>query len=594
MAFLDILNLPALLRTETHSFKRANLYDKLDLGLAAVVAVIASVVLILNGFTTPLTCVPVSCESSNTNPNCALDWTYQSGLCRGEAESIPDASFHYILLVVALLLLGLLSVPIYWGTQASKELFENFYYIWAKLKNGDTECKDVEWKRRMQFVLDQLKSGKILTTRYAIYHGLALLLDIISLAVVLLCTLSFTDLGLDPLGLSTTNKCAYEGFTCSLPNRELFKWFGALSSLVLFAKAIVNLKCLLFCLGMPGLFGRNFLIYADSLQDNFEKKIFCITTNPVLVLLKTLLVVLKLVFVVPIQWLFAFCKFYTRKHAGPREIIKRLSANNVRAEQKEAKKIEKEKKEEEAKKIEKESAAKNGDTNKKNGAKTAEAEAAGENKKGADASAEPKKEKPKEVEKPKEEDKKDEAKATPLYPLPAQNWSDLFFILDSLSYNIDTCDIILFMTKICPVSGLENKKVNVDISYLDTSSNTLIVSHTDAGVLENLLDSELTTDGGLQIVGWLEGPTGIVSTLRTKENPKNLAFAVSLGSTYELVSAVYARGRMLARLQNFTFQCPQDTKKQMKKYGQNVPLSAFISQSLFQKFSSVDNGNTII
>ena len=183
----------------------------------------------------------------------------------------------------------------------------------------------------MQFVLDQLKSGKILTTRYAIYHGLALLLDIISLVVVLLCPLSFTDLGLDPLGLSTTNKCAYEGFTCSLPNRELFKWFGALSSLVLFAKAIVNLKCLLFCLGMPGLFGRNFLIYADSLQDNFEKKIFCITTNPVLVLLKTLLVVLKLVFVVPIQWLFAFCKFYTRKHAGPREIIKRLSANNVRS-----------------------------------------------------------------------------------------------------------------------------------------------------------------------------------------------------------------------------------------------------------------------
>ena len=108
-------------------------------------------------------------------------------------------------------------------------------------------------------------------------------------------------------------------------------------------------------------------------------------------------------------------------------------------------------------------------------------------------------------------------------------------------------------------------------------------------VLSNIstfVDTELSTDGGLQIVGWLEGPTGIVSTVRTRDNPKNLAFAVSLGSTYELVSAVYARGRMLARLQNFTFQCPQDTKKQMKKYGQNVPLAAFISQSLFQKFSS--------
>ena len=108
-----------------------------------------------------------------------------------------------------------------------------------------------------------------------------------------------------------------------------------------------------------------------------------------------------------------------------------------------------------------------------------------------------------------------------------------------------------------------------------------------------LSDTELSTDGGLQIVGWLEGPTGIVSTVRTKDNPKNLAFAVSLGSTYELVSAVYARGRMLVRLQNFTFQCPQDTKKQMKKYGQNVPLAAFISQSLFQKFSS-DQSSTII
>jgi len=593
MAFLDIVNLPGLLGTETHSFKRANVYDKLDLGLAGVVAVIASVVLLLNGFTTPLVCVPASCESSNTNPNCALDWTYQSGLCRSEAESIPDASFHYVLLVVALLLLGLLSLPLYWGAQASKELFENFYYIWAKLKNGDSECKDVEWKRRMHFVLDQLKSGKTLTTRYAIYHGLALLLDITSLVVVLLYTLNFSDLGLDPLGLSTPNKCAYEGFTCSLPNRELFKWFGVLSSLVLFTKAIVNLKCLLFCLGMPGLFGRNFLIYADSLQDNFDKKIFCITTNPVLVLLKTLFVVLKLVFVVPVQWLFAFCRFYTRKHASQKEIVKRPSANNIRAEQKEAKKIEKEKKEEEAKKIEKESAAKNGDANKKNGTKTVEADAAVEGKK-TDASAEPKKEKPKEIEKPKEEEKKDEAKATPLYPRPAQNWSDLFFILDSISYNIDMCDIILFMTKICPVSGLENKKVNVDISYLDTSSNTLIVSHTEAGVIENLLDSELSTGGGLQIVGWLEGPTGLVSSLRTRDNPKHLAFTVSLGSTYELVSAVYARGRMLARLQNFTFQCPQDTKKQMKKYGQNVPLSAFISQSLFQKFSSVDNGNTII
>ena len=331
MAFLDILNIPGLLGTGLQSFKRANVYDKLDLGLAGVVGIIGAVVLILNGFSTPITCVPSSCEITNTNPNCALDWTYQSGLCKSEVQSLPDASFHYVLVILALLLVGLLTVPIYWGSNASKELFDNFYYIWAKLKNGDEECKDVEWKRRMHFVLDQLKSGKTLTTRYALYHGAALVLDLVALVVVGLYTLNFTDLGLDPLGLAASGgQCASAGFTCASPNRDLFKWFGALTCLVLLAKAVVNLKCLLFSLGLPGLFGRNFLIYADNLNDNSDKPIYNIQTNPIMVLLNTLLVVLKLIFIAPIQWLLAFCRFYVRKHDSPKEIIKRLSATNIR------------------------------------------------------------------------------------------------------------------------------------------------------------------------------------------------------------------------------------------------------------------------
>ena len=332
MAFLDILNIPGLLGNDLHSFKRANIYDKIDLGLAGVVGVIGVVVLILNGFSSPISCVPTSCESSNTNPNCALDWTYQSGLCKSEVQSFPDASFHYLLVIFALLLVGLLTVPIYWGSNATKELFDNFYYIWAKLKNGDEECKDVEWKRRMHFVLDQLKSGKTLTTRYALYHGLALVLDLVALVVVGLYTLNFTDLGLDPLGLASTSggKCASDGFTCAIPNRDLFKWFGVVTCLVLLAKAIINLKCLLFSLGLPGLFGRNFLIYADNLNDNSDKAVYNIQTNPIMVLLNTLLVVLKLIFIAPIQWLLAFCRFYARKHDSPKEIIKRLSATNIR------------------------------------------------------------------------------------------------------------------------------------------------------------------------------------------------------------------------------------------------------------------------
>jgi len=284
-------------------------------------------------------------------------------------------------------------------------------------------------------------------------------------------------------------------------------------------------------------------------------------------------VVLRTLFIAPFQWLLAFCRFYGRKHDSPKEIVKRLSATNIRAEQKETKKVEKE-----AKALETDvsgdddAAVKNGDAKK-------------EKPKKEEKTAAP-------AEKKKVEEEKEEVKSTPLIARPAQNWSDLFFILDSLSFNIDTCDLILFMTKINPIPGLENKKVSVDVSYLDTTSNTMVVSHTDAGTIESLLDTELSTAGGLQIVGWLEGPTGIMWSQKTKDNPKALAFAVSLGSTYELVTAVYGHGRMLARLQNFTFQCPQDTKKQMKKYGPNVPLSAFISQSLFQKFSS-DQGSQL-
>ena len=64
MAFLDILNIPSLLGREVHSFKRANVYDKLDLGLAVTVGILGSIVLMLNGFTSPLVCVPASCATS--------------------------------------------------------------------------------------------------------------------------------------------------------------------------------------------------------------------------------------------------------------------------------------------------------------------------------------------------------------------------------------------------------------------------------------------------------------------------------------------------------------------------------------------------
>ena len=295
-----------------------------------------------------------------SNPSCALDWTYQSAQCKNDVLSTPDSSFHYLLVGLSLILTGLLTIPIYWGSNKTKELFDNFYYIWAKLKNGDEECKDVEWRRRMNFVLDQLKTSNTLTTRYALYHGLAVVSDLIALTLVLLYTLNFTVFGLNsdlpPLELgegghnSTTwsslfrsqpqvlepsfatsvrAKCAGGSFVCDIPNRDLFKWFGILTSALLVVKLVINVKCLLFSLGIPGLFGRHFLIYADQLNDNFGEKIYNIQINPVIVLLQTVGVFLRLVFIAPLQWTIAFCNFYFQRH-GPKDIIKRLSATNIR------------------------------------------------------------------------------------------------------------------------------------------------------------------------------------------------------------------------------------------------------------------------
>ena len=211
-----------------------------------------------------------------------------------------------------------------------QELFDNFYYIWAKLKNGDEECKDVEWKRRMHFVLEQLKSGTSLTRRYAIYHGLALSLDLLSLVLVGLFTLSFTDLPWDPLGLRTSGSCALGTFRCTMPNKVQFLWFGLLTSLSLLLKTLLNLKCLLFCLGLPGLGGRNFLIYASSLEDNSGEKIYHVETNPALILIQAAVLLLRTIFLAPCQWFTAFCKFYGRQYDGPKELIKRLSATTIK------------------------------------------------------------------------------------------------------------------------------------------------------------------------------------------------------------------------------------------------------------------------
>ena len=75
---------------------------------------------LLTGFSSPLVCVPIGCLSSGTSTSCALDWTYQSSICSTESQSLPAAHFHYLLLGLALSMIGLLTVPIYWGNSVTK------------------------------------------------------------------------------------------------------------------------------------------------------------------------------------------------------------------------------------------------------------------------------------------------------------------------------------------------------------------------------------------------------------------------------------------------------------------------------------------
>ena len=164
-----------------------------------------------------------------------------------------------------------------------------------------------------------------------------------------------------------------------------------------------------------------------------------------------------------------------------------MSLSVFRAEQKESKKVEKQ-----AKALEADSSAKSKD---KEAEKDKPKEEAKKEKPKEDV-ANGKDQKPKDEQKKeskakdhvKEDDKKDDQQPTPLTVKPAQNWCDFFFIIDSLSYNIDMCDFILFMTKLHPtIQNIDTKKVNVDASYLETGSNTLVFSYTEAGIMETLL-----------------------------------------------------------------------------------------------------------
>jgi len=495
--------------------------DKLDAVFSAVVLVLGLAVFGIFLGAAKLTCVPTSCQGRPSSANCARDWVYLSSQCEKTFLSYPDTNFHYLLLLASALFFGLLCTPIFYGNPVCTELFASFSSIW-KLKSNDPITKDVEWRRKMHLILDQLKTSTTLTKNYALYHGLGLLLDTTFLLLVSLYTLHFFDFSLPTFYFAIT-KTEDDNFVCDMPNKNLFQWFGVAASLVILIKTINRLLCLGFAAAFPGLFGRNLVLYADEVIDKNEENVYHIQSNPLAVLYHTLLSTLQLVFISPVMKIRNFFQFYCHKLADDTGADdKGLVAQEV-------------------------------------------VEPAGgaveEHAPGTNGFATPL-----------------EVKRIRQLPAGYQNWSDLFFIMDVMSAGVDICDILIFISKtddLIPV--MDDKKVDVHLSRLDVGTNTLTVSYTDAGIIEKLLDVELYSSGGLSVVAWLEGPAGRVEANPALTGPtKNPTFPVTMGTSYELISAVFGNGKMLVRLPNFTFHPPQELKaRHKKKYGLNVPLVAF-------------------
>jgi len=498
--------------------------DKLDAVLAAVVCILGLTVFGVYLSAPRLTCVPLSCVGRPYSTNCARDWLFLSTQCESTFLSYPDTNFHFLLLIASGLFLLLLSSPIFYGNTTCSELFANFSSIW-KLRNNDPVTKEVEWRRRMHLVMEQLKSESILTRQYSIYHGLGFVLDFLTFLLVSLYTLHYFDFSL-PTSYFALTKTEDDNYACHMPNKNLYQWFGLAATAVMFVKAVNRFLCVGFALGLPGLFGRNMVLYADEIIDKNEEKVYNIQNNVCAILYHVALSTCLHTFLMPVKRINNYFQFYCNRLADnkgadngiPRpEVVEPVAAVAV-----------------------------------------VEDQVAGANGHAAIV-----------------EDKK--IRQVPVF---YHNWSDLLFIMDVMEDNaVDPCDILIFISKSDDlISVLEDKKVDIHRSRLDVASGTVTMAFTDAGIIEKLLDVELYAQGGLTIMAWLEAPGGRVEAVTRDghSSAKCPTFPITMGTNYEVISAVFGNGKMLARLPNFTFHPPSELKERhKKKYGGSIPLVAF-------------------
>lgn len=496
--------------------------DKLDTVLSALVFFLGLTVFGIYLSAPRLSCVPLGCVGRPYTTNCARDWVFLSGQSETTFLSYPDTNFHFLLLGAAALFILLLSSPMFYGNSTCSELFAGFSSIW-KLRTNDPVTREQEWRRRMQLILEQLKTGSILTRQYAMYHGLGFLLDSSTLLLVSLYTLHYFDWSL-PTSYFAVTRTEDEVTTCLMPNKHLYQWFGLVSTLVMALKTFNRFLCVGFAAGLPGLFGRNMVLYADEIVDRNEEKVYNINNNVCSILCHVTLATCNHVFAMPIKRLRNYMNFYRNGLAENKRADDNIPAPHA---------------------VEPVVPAHVEQVASGNGHAAPIVE-----------------------------------KRIRQVPSFHHNWSDLLFVMDVMEDNaVEPCDILIFISKSDDlISVLEDKKVDVQQSRLDVGTGTVNLVFTEAGIIERLLDVELYANGGLSILSWLEGPGGRLEALPSEAatGAKSPTFPIVMGANYEVVSAVFGNGKMLARLPNFTFNTPSELKERhKKKYGQTIPLVAF-------------------
>ena len=125
----------------------------------------------------------------------------------------------------------------------------------------------------MQLILEQLKTGSLLTRQYAMYHGIGLLLDWVTLLLVSLYTLHYFDWSL-PTSYFAVTRTQDDVTTCHMPNKHLYQWFGLVSTLVMALKVTIRSNLIFWFISV---FSRH-LIVSFVLDLQLASQVFLVET----------------------------------------------------------------------------------------------------------------------------------------------------------------------------------------------------------------------------------------------------------------------------------------------------------------------------